>query len=67
MCEGDHMSMTRFSLPLMARCEEGLMYLETAWAGIQFRQKGKNTLVLSSGRPRVYQLGRRKDTLVYLP
>jgi hypothetical protein len=50
LCEGDQMAMTRFSLPLMARCEGGLMYLDTAYAGIQFKQKGKDTLHCKNGK-----------------
>ena len=63
LCSGDSLAMNRFSLPLVARCEGGQMYLDTAYAGIQFRQKEKDTLVLSDGRPRVYLLGRRGNKL----
>ena len=57
------MPVTSFSLPMVAKCADGEMYLDTAYAGIQFRQRGRDTLVLSQGRPRVYLLGKRGNSL----
>ena len=58
MCEGDQAVVNTFPWPVMARCENGQIFLDNTYAGISFNERGEDTFVIS--QPLVYRLDRNR-------
>ena len=54
MCEGDSAVVKPLTWPVLARCQDGQIFLDNTYNGITFNQREQGTFVISD--PNVYKL-----------